>query len=301
MKVYFPSYYNKFRCIAERCRHSCCVGWEIYLDSHTIEMYEGLAQSESEEIFSHIDRDAMQIMLDDGERCPFLECSGLCRLISNYGEGYISDICKEHPRFYHKIGEHLEGGIGVSCEEAARIILTNDDYDKFIDIEKDALDIPEETELDTLKWRREIYSILSDRNASYHARVDKICEMLAIPERIDTICEWGKLFSELELLDNSHRDIISVGGRINGEKYSSYLERFLAYLIFRHVSVADSYDNLRARVGFSILLAKMLENRVAQHSLNESEIIDTARIISEEVEYSEDNTAFIVFEFESLI
>ena len=301
MKVYFPFYYNKFRCIAERCRHSCCVGWEIYLDSHTIEMYEGLAQSESKEIFSHIDRDTMQIMLDDGERCPFLECSGLCRLISNYGEGYISDICKEHPRFYHKIGERLEGGIGVSCEEAARIILTNDDYDKFIDVEKDTLDIPEETELDTLKWRREIYAILSDRNVSYQARVDKICEMLAIPERIDTICEWEKLFSELELLDDSHRDIISVGGRINEEKYSSYLERFLAYLIFRHASVADSYDNLRARVGFSILLAKMLENRVAQHSLNESEIIDTARIISEEVEYSEDNTASIIFEFESLI
>ncbi len=301
MKVYFPSYYNKFACIADLCQHSCCVGWEIYLDPRTLEKYESLPSGELEEILSRINRDKMQITLTEGERCPFLECSGLCRLISRYGEEYISDICKEHPRFYNKIGERIEGGIGASCEEAARIILTSDDYDEFMGIEKCEIDIPEETELDTLKSRQEIYSILAERSLPYHERVSKIREKYALPTIIHTSAEWREIFSELELLDELHRDIIEVGKTVASKNYAPYFERFLAYLIFRHASVADSFDNLRARVAFSILLTEMLENSVAQGVLTESEIIDNARIISEEIEYSEDNTASLIFEIESLI
>ena len=29
MKLYAPKYYNEFKCIADKCTHSCCVGWEI--------------------------------------------------------------------------------------------------------------------------------------------------------------------------------------------------------------------------------------------------------------------------------
>ena len=29
MSVWYPSFYPAFRCRAERCRHSCCRGWEI--------------------------------------------------------------------------------------------------------------------------------------------------------------------------------------------------------------------------------------------------------------------------------
>lgn len=29
MNLYVPDYYPAFRCIAERCRHTCCAGWEI--------------------------------------------------------------------------------------------------------------------------------------------------------------------------------------------------------------------------------------------------------------------------------
>ena len=29
MTVTVPSYYKDFKCIADKCRHSCCIGWEI--------------------------------------------------------------------------------------------------------------------------------------------------------------------------------------------------------------------------------------------------------------------------------
>ncbi len=29
MNTYAPDYYTEFKCIADKCTHSCCVGWEI--------------------------------------------------------------------------------------------------------------------------------------------------------------------------------------------------------------------------------------------------------------------------------
>ena len=42
MKLYAPEYYKKFRCIADRCEHSCCNGWEIDIDSATLARYKTL-------------------------------------------------------------------------------------------------------------------------------------------------------------------------------------------------------------------------------------------------------------------
>ena len=42
MKIYAPKYYGEFACIADKCTHSCCVGWEIYIDAHTMEKYKTL-------------------------------------------------------------------------------------------------------------------------------------------------------------------------------------------------------------------------------------------------------------------
>ena len=296
MKVYFPSYYNKFKCIAERCQNSCCVGWEITVDQKTLQKYE---QSGREDILRHIS--CGSIVLCDGGRCPFLTERGLCRIISELGEEYTSVICREHPRFYHRIGERIEGGIGASCEEAARIILSSDGYDSFVSVEKDSVDAPDETELDTKAEREEIYAILSDRALPFSARVEKIRDRYEIPKNIHTRDEWQEIFFSLEMLDESHREIISVGKTVLNEEYSDCFERFLAYLIYRHASVASSRDNLRARIAFCLLLTEMLENSMAKNQLSEDGAAELVRIISEEIEYSEDNTAALVFELESLL
>lgn len=39
MKLIAPDYYPQFRCIADKCRHSCCIGWEIDIDTDTREKY----------------------------------------------------------------------------------------------------------------------------------------------------------------------------------------------------------------------------------------------------------------------
>lgn len=290
MKVFYPLYYDSFECIAEKCKNSCCVGWEIAVDLTTLEKYENLGRGD---ILCHIKKG--EIVLPDDRRCPFLDGNGLCRIISELGEGYISDICREHPRFYHRVGDRVEGGIGLSCEEAARIVLTSDDYSEFLNRDWQG-EIADETDFDSLSHREYIYSLLLDSSISFCEKIEKIKEKYALSKPIHSAEEWREILFELEYLDESHRGLFSLGeGR---EEYSKIYERFLAYLVFRHLSVAENYENLRARLGFCLLLTSLLEGYTSDVEHSFERICDFARIISEEIEYSEDNTASLIFEFE---
>ena len=42
MKLIAPEYYTKFHCIADKCRHSCCVGWEIAIDPDKLVYYRSI-------------------------------------------------------------------------------------------------------------------------------------------------------------------------------------------------------------------------------------------------------------------
>ena len=292
MIVNFPLYYKEFKCIAEKCTHSCCVGWEISVDEATLDKYKALNR---EDILCHIEDG--EILLCDGDRCPFLCDSGLCRIISQLGEEYTSVICREHPRFYHRVGDRVEGGIGLSCEEACRIILSSNGYADFCSFEHSP-DVPEETDFDSVSYRNEIYAVLTDENMSYGEKISLIKHQFGITD-IHTPDEWNEILSELEYLDESHREIL-IFREGRGECDRVYL-RFLAYLVFRHLSTSENYENLCARLGFCLLLTELFEGITADRDMTFKEICEIARIISEEIEYSEDNTASLIFEFESLM
>lgn len=295
MIVFCPSYYKKFKCIAQDCSHSCCVGWEICVDKDTIKKYSHLDCN----LCSHINSDSGVIMLCEDGRCPFLCDDGLCRIISRFGDEYISSICREHPRFYHRVGDRAECGIGMSCEEAARIILTSDDYQSFFSIDKKDVEIGDESDFDTLIHREKIYSILKNRNLPLSERLANIREKYFVFENLHTVDEWNALLSELEYLDEEHREIISIGKKDCREEISPYLERFFAYLVFRHMSVAKGYESLRSKLGFCFLLLSVLENNTSEKDIDLNQIAEFARIISEEIEYSDDNTDALCFEFEA--
>ena len=299
MIVYYPIYYKQFKCIADKCKHSCCVGWEIGLDQATANKYSALDSDFGKEIRSHISSDGSTIRLCEDDRCPFLDGSGLCRIISSLGEGYISDICREHPRFYHRVGDRIEGGIGMSCEEAARIILSSDNFAEFYSADRE-VDAPEETDYDSLIHRSYIYSVLSDKELSYREKMDRIKAKYATNISYDKDY-WNEIFLELEYLDQADAGKIGIGKYDDRAEMQDLFVRFFAYLVFRHVSVAESYDNMRARVAFCILLCYALENMTADREVDFAEAKECARVISEEIEYSEDNTASLIFELESLV
>ena len=48
MKRVYPHYYTDFACIGGRCRHSCCIGWEIPIDDGSLSYYRMLGETAGE-------------------------------------------------------------------------------------------------------------------------------------------------------------------------------------------------------------------------------------------------------------
>lgn len=125
MNIYVPEYYPHFRCVASKCGHTCCAGWEIDIDAESLARYDRLPGDFGVRVRRCIDRtDAPHFMLTEAERCPLLTDDNLCALILHEGEGALCQICRDHPRFRNFFSGRVEMGLGLVCEEAARLILS---------------------------------------------------------------------------------------------------------------------------------------------------------------------------------
>ena len=306
MKLYAPAYYKNFKCIADRCKHSCCIGWEIDIDSVTAEKYAALSGGYGEEIKSSIERaDAESqphFSLSATDRCPHLNEKGLCRIILEMGEDYLCDICREHPRFYNDTLYGREVGLGMACEEAARLVLTSDTYTEIIEIGKDD-DEPNDflTDFDAVAERKKVYSVLSEKKRSFNDRLLQIYTDFGVSPQEMSDDGWRELFSSLEYLDESHRELFaSYSSVLDGEICpDEILERALAYFVFRHCSKAYDENEFRASLGFSLVCERLFSSLAKATNAGELDaLVPLAVAISEELEYSEENTDAIRFEFE---
>ena len=303
MKLYAPKYYKDFKCIADKCDHSCCIGWEIDVDDATMKKYRSLENGYGGEIKKSIDTcDTPHFKLCGGDRCPHLNEKGLCRIILNVGEDYLCDICREHPRFYNDTSRGREVGIGIACEEACRIVLTADNYCNMVeisdvgsdDVEKDACDF------DATKEREKVYALLSDRAIPYGKRLDKISREYGVSLDILNDGGWIELFSLLEYLDESHKaHFTDFSPFCNVDsKLDVYLERLLAYFVFRHCTEAENIEDFTLSLGFCLVLERLIASLALKYEASGVEdLIVPARIVSEELEYSEENTESIKLEF----
>ena len=300
MKLYAPKYYKNFICIADRCRHSCCVGWEIDIDDDTAQIYASLTDGYGNEIRKSIEEvEVPHFRLTVDEKCPHLNECGLCKIILSLGENYLCEICREHPRFYHDTVRGKEVGLGMACEEACRLILTSDNYAEFVEIGE--LDTYEETlDFDALSHREAIFCILSDSSLDYRERLREICRRYGVTPKIRTDTEWQELLSNLEYLDDEHR-VLFAGYSSNFDtpkQFEGFAERALAYLIFRHCSAAIDEDYFRVSLGFSLFCERLLVSMARNmENCTEDAFFELARILSEELEYSEENTDAIKFNF----
>ncbi|MBR2387914.1 MAG: flagellin lysine-N-methylase [Clostridia bacterium] len=294
MKLYAPSYYKKFKCIADKCEHSCCIGWEIDIDEVTLKKYEKLKNGYAPAIKESISlKETPHFKLCEGDRCPHLDEAGLCKIISNVGEDYLCDICREHPRFYN-FTSVCEVGIGMSCTEAARIILSSPEYDSIEKIGKvDA--IKTGASFDGRAERGKLYSILKEHSEPYDKRLDEIRKSYLIPSREDIY--YLKIIDSLEYLDESHKTLfMNYSSNCRPEGKDEYLERFLAYFIYRHTTESFDSEDFSARLSFCLFCERLFASLICRTNAESLEDLSTlARIISEEIEYSEDNTASLTY------
>lgn len=307
MKWMVPDYYRDFQCIAGACKHSCCIGWEIDIDEETLAKYQNVGGSFGERLAQGIvqSNDSASFRLCDDERCPFLNDEGLCDIILNLGEEMLSQICTDHPRYRNFFADRVETGLGLCCEEAGRLILGRKHPAKWILEDEDEVceDLPE-FEREILAARDSLVEIAQDRRFPMQARMEKLLEEVEIsfPER--TLAKWAEFYLSLEQLDPAWGELLNTAGEtvITEAVYDEIaLEQLLVYFLFRHAAGAvDSFD-LAARAAFAVHAVWMICGLTALRNEKDSfeALVDTARMYSSEVEYSDENLGAILDELVS--
>lgn len=131
-----PDYYFDFHCIGSSCAHNCCIGWGVDIDEHTFEKYNSAPGKFGKRLRSAMTLDeGCHTFKMNGERCPFLNVKNLCDIYISMGEKSLCIVCTEYPRFGTQYGALLEKGLGFSCEEAGRLILSHKERVVFNDSE----------------------------------------------------------------------------------------------------------------------------------------------------------------------
>lgn len=293
MKLYAPKYYKDFVCIADKCKHSCCIGWEIDIDSKTLDKYNSLSVPYADIIRDSIKgKEIPHFALADAERCPHLNKCGLCNIILNVSEDYLCDICREHPRFYNFTNNGKELGLGMCCEEACRLILSSDDFDELISIDNIAGET-EICEFDATVHREKIYKLLK-YSIPFSSKLEIILNSYHITLNEEKI---KKCLSSLEYLDELNRALFAnFSLDISFANIENELTRALAYFIYRHCSEALDYEEFCASLVLSIVCTYLIASISNSDNIN-----DCARIVSEEIEYSEANTQEIIYLYTELI
>jgi len=278
MKEVFPNYYKKFKCIADKCRHNCCIGWEIDIDEDTMELYNSRDGELAEKIRANIEGETPHFVLGDGERCPFLNKSGLCDIICELGEDAICDICYLHPRFSNFYEDFTETGLGLCCEEAVRIILTEN--------EKFYIDVPESAKnSEFFKERKEVFDILQNRNLTMYERLNSVCQKYGYEFKFNNKKLYD-FYMTLERLDESWETELKKLKNVNGaevfkrENLQIFFEQLACYFIFRH---------FRSGVEFAILSCWVI-GAIISSCESFDEMLDIVRMYSSEIEYCEENT-----------
>ncbi len=291
MKLYAPAYYPKFSCIADACEHTCCVGWEIDIDPDTAARYRTLRDGYGAHIAATVSEEGgtPHFCLGENERCPHLDEKGLCRIIKDYGEEMLCEICREHPRFYHAVTDGMEVGLGMACEEACRLILSADGYAVLPVGEWDG----ETAEVDMREERARVYALLSSPEQAYAERVRAIEQLCAVSPAAYADEEWREALAALEYLNADNARLFSryTSDSLPPPSLEVAHARALAYFIYRHGSATESREEWRAAVGLSLFLTRLLATLCREMGAESvTDMVPLARTLSEELEYSEENT-----------
>lgn len=305
MTTVVPDYYKKFRCIADRCRHSCCIGWEIDIDADSLEYYRtvggNLGKRLAENIITEADGTSHFKLCAD-QRCPFLNDKNLCDICTELGQEGFCQICDDHPRFRNFYSDRTETGLGLSCEAAAKLILSQKEPSVLITAENDGGEFLWEEECDFLDFRDDIFDILQDRTKTVENRIEDMLTFCNISMPQKSASQWADIFLCLERLDGSWDIMLNKMKNADynrlavpqSEETETAFEQLAVYFAYRHLADSLDDDRLAERIKFVVLSCRIIYWLCAlQYNINRDITLDDmaeiCRIYSSEVEYSDDN------------
>ncbi len=299
MKVIVPNYYNQFKCIAEKCRHNCCIGWEIDIDEDTFEYYQEIDGSFGKKLKNDITvtEDCAYFNLDGKGRCAFLNKDNLCEIILNLGEDALCQICSDHPRFRNYYDNEVETGLGLCCEEAGKIILSQKEKFKLLILDDD---LSEKDENDFLQHKQRILHNLQDEKHTLKDRVLKLLKENNIEIKKKSLCDWIDFYLSLERLDDNWTNLLCDMKTVNAdninipESLTYTLEKLLLYFVYRHY-VDISNDEIKFSVFSVFFISEIIKYHIFKYGeIKFEDIIEYARMYSSEIEYSDENIEKII-------
>lgn len=207
---------KRFRCIGETCEDSCCKGWRVDIDKETYQKYRKIKGSNLANLLEkNVTRNRSngsntryaKIKLDAEQSCPLLDEKGLCQIHTEYGEEYLSEVCKTYPRMINRVNGVWEQSLTVSCPQAARLVLLNKEkmsFDQTVESVDGVNMLKKDINADDMKlsgtinryfWELRVFSISLIQNRDY-----KIWERLVI---------LGLFYNKLqELIDSKQIEIV---------------------------------------------------------------------------------------------
>ena len=151
------------------------------MDEGKAEYYRSLPGALGEDLRQCMaQEDGGTVMVNVNGRCPMWRDDGLCRIQAELGENALCDVCRDFPRLKQDYGNFVELGLEMSCPEAARIMLTTNQWH----LESSPLPRGEEPDYD-----EEIMSIL--RRSRGYALGLMTLSGYSVPERLSILLMYG--------------------------------------------------------------------------------------------------------------
>lgn len=240
MITYYPYYYKQFKCLASECKTSCCsAGWEICIDKDTANFYKSVSGEFGNKLQEKIDyKEPTKFILNQDGRCPFLNKNNLCDIYINLGKSHLCQICEEHPRFYECFNTLIECGIGIYCEEACRIILSQDKkFTMYAEETNENIESKYNEYVFNYLYenRSKIFDYLSDKSLNINQRIANVLWFSNIlQQNIDSdMLDEEDIFSVTSVTESNVESILKylLSLESNDTKWFSYLNNCLEIYI----------------------------------------------------------------------
>lgn len=161
--------YNSFKCIADKCKFTCCSGWDINIDSNTYEKWN-TEKNKCKNMLNKlkfIDEDYIIVNKKTSDACPLLDNKGLCNIVKSNGDEYLSLTCQKFPRIENELGGIKELTLSCSCPEVVDIIEKVEEEIILVKYDNDeCIDLPIE-----IKIRDTIIKIIREKDLSIESKL----------------------------------------------------------------------------------------------------------------------------------
>ena len=296
----YPTFYHTFQCKANQCHHTCCQKWTIDVDEETAKLYQTLPTPLGEDLrkFMTVDDEGYYFMFSDRQpTCPLLREDGLCRVVLELGEDSLCDTCHMHPRFYKYIEDLELCGVGLSCEESVEKLLATEGDQLLFTIEDDDSEFTAEDR----PVLENIFDLLAlginpaicqfTLNQSIHY-CQELVTIYKNTEPIDE--EWTKQLAHLEAMLSSTTASTTMDLLKADTIDVSALNKVYQYILYRQIDMLAEYS-LESLVRYAFdatIFIALLTHQFGN-------LPEQIRRWSEQIEYDEDNVAFLFNEYEN--